>query len=274
MRRNENGKRQAAPRAQVARHAAGFVKSLARGIAVIRAFAPGEERLTISSISKKVGVSRAAVQRSLITLEELGYVACRQHQYSLCSAILSLGYAYLSSHSLIVYAQPLLHELMSSAKIACGLLLRDGDEMVVVASANTTETFSQERLTLHYRVGSRYPLYTSISGFVFLSQLSANELEEYFRRAGIGTDNSPSGASKKLRAAINQTRKRGYGTSDNDEQHCGLSVPVRNPAGVIVGCVSVAAPVKERTLAEMVSLVLPKMLKVAHELSDRCMADL
>ena len=51
-----------------------FMTSLARGIAVIRAFTQQKRRLTIAQLSQRTGIPRAAVRRCLYTLAELGYV--------------------------------------------------------------------------------------------------------------------------------------------------------------------------------------------------------
>jgi IclR family pca regulon transcriptional regulator len=50
------------------------VQSLARGLAVLRAFAPGHERLTIADAAARAGLTRAGARRILLTLQHLGYV--------------------------------------------------------------------------------------------------------------------------------------------------------------------------------------------------------
>src|SRR5689334_15918831 len=54
-----------------------FVLSLARGLEVITAFQGEREGLTVSEISDRTKLSRAAVRRLLITLELLGYAERR-----------------------------------------------------------------------------------------------------------------------------------------------------------------------------------------------------
>src|SRR5580700_2720360 len=51
-----------------------FVQSLDRGLAVIRAFGPDRERLSLSEVAKATGLTRAAARRFLLTLVKLGYV--------------------------------------------------------------------------------------------------------------------------------------------------------------------------------------------------------
>lgn len=51
-----------------------FMASLARGLEVIQAFTPQRPLLSISQISQKTGIPRAAVRRCLYTLSKLGFV--------------------------------------------------------------------------------------------------------------------------------------------------------------------------------------------------------
>ena len=51
-----------------------FMTSLARGLAVIRAFTQQRRHLTIAQLSHRTGIPRAAVRRCLYTLAKLGYV--------------------------------------------------------------------------------------------------------------------------------------------------------------------------------------------------------
>ena len=50
-----------------------FMASLARGLVVIEAFTPQTPQMTISQLSLRTGLSRAAVRRCLYTLSKLGF---------------------------------------------------------------------------------------------------------------------------------------------------------------------------------------------------------
>jgi len=50
-----------------------FMASLARGLVVIEAFTPQTPQMTISQLSLRTGLSRAAVRRCLYTLVKLGF---------------------------------------------------------------------------------------------------------------------------------------------------------------------------------------------------------
>jgi IclR family pca regulon transcriptional regulator len=59
-----------------------FVQSLDRGLAVIRAFGPDRERLSLSDVAKATGLTRAAARRFLLTLVKLGYVRNDGREFS------------------------------------------------------------------------------------------------------------------------------------------------------------------------------------------------
>ena len=64
---------------------ANFMSSLARGLAVLETFTQNTPQMTISQISGKTGLSRAAVRRCLYTLSKLGYVGAEDGQHYSCS---------------------------------------------------------------------------------------------------------------------------------------------------------------------------------------------
>ena len=93
-----------------------FVQSLDRGLAVIRAFGPDRERLSLSEVAKATGLTRAAARRFLLTLVKLGYVRNDGREFSLRPRVLELGYAYLSGLALPEVAAPHLEELVAQGK--------------------------------------------------------------------------------------------------------------------------------------------------------------
>ena len=89
--------------------------SLARGLVVIEAFTPQTPQMTISQLSLRTGLSRAAVRRCLYTLVKLGFAGADEAQrYSLRPKMLTLANTYTASNTLANAAQPIL-ERMSAA---------------------------------------------------------------------------------------------------------------------------------------------------------------
>ena len=78
--------------ARQAEHDPNFMLSLARGLEVLNAFSPQRQRLTISQLSQKTQISRAAVRRCLYTLAALGMVHSPDgRSYELLPRVLAVG---------------------------------------------------------------------------------------------------------------------------------------------------------------------------------------
>ena len=100
-----------------------FVRSLERGLAVIRVFGADRPELTLSQVAEACGLTRAAARRSLLTLADLGYVGTDGRHFRLTPRVLELGYAYLAGLTLPQLAGPHLRHLVeqtgSRPRCAC-----------------------------------------------------------------------------------------------------------------------------------------------------------
>src|ERR1700747_2502566 len=113
-----------------------FVTSLARGLAVMQAFSQRKRYMTVSQISVHVGISRAAVRRSLLTLVKLGFAGTHDEQhYYLCPKVYSLGHAYFATTPIARAAQPILEELSGILNESCSVATLDQYEVLYVARA-------------------------------------------------------------------------------------------------------------------------------------------
>ena len=88
-----------------------YVQSLARGLAVIRAFDTDHPKMTLTEVAARTQLTRATARRFLHTLAAMGYVRTDGKIFALTSKVLQLGYSYLSALSLPQLAQPHLEEL-------------------------------------------------------------------------------------------------------------------------------------------------------------------
>jgi len=74
-----------------------FIEALARGLDVIKAFAPQRPVMSLSELATATGLARPTVRRILLTLEELGYVRISDKGFALTPRVLDLGTAYVRS---------------------------------------------------------------------------------------------------------------------------------------------------------------------------------
>jgi IclR family pca regulon transcriptional regulator len=243
-----------------------FMASLARGLAVIRAFTQQRRHLTIAQLSQRTAIPRAAVRRCLYTLSMLGYVGTEDGRtYALRPRMLALGYAYLSSTPLVYAVQPLLDQITSALHESSSLAVLEGDEILYIARSSTTTRL----MSIDLGIGSRLPAYCTSMGRVLLAGLSAAELDLYLSRVKLVklTTRTVSTADE-LKAVLNTVRSDGYAVVDQ-ELEIGLrsiAVPVSDREGRSVAAINVGTQSSRVPVAEMESKFLPPLRAAAHEL--------
>jgi IclR family transcriptional regulator, pca regulon regulatory protein len=243
-----------------------FMASLARGLAVIRAFAgPHQGGATIAELSLRTGIPRSAVRRCLHTLAQLGYVAAEGRRYSLRPKVLSLGAAYASSTTLTGSAQRFLDQVSGAVRESCSLaVLDEGEILYLIRSATAARIMSVD-----LRPGSRLPAYCTSMGRVLLAHLPAAELRAYLQHTRLAAHTDRTLTSReKLAQALEAARRSGYAVVDQ-ELELGLrsiAVPVRDAAGRVVAAMNVGTQAARVPLREMEKRFLAPLQSAAAEL--------
>ncbi len=244
-----------------------FMTSLARGLAVIRAFSQQRRHLTIAQLSQRTGIPRAAVRRCLYTLAKLGYVAADDARgYSLRPGILALGHAYLSSTPLATIAQPLLDHISSALHESSSMAVLEGDEILYIARSTTTTRL----MSIDLGLGSRLPAYCSSMGRVLLASLAGAELDAYLSRVKLTrlTHRTVTSAAE-LKRVLDEVRRHGFSVVDQ-ELEIGLrsiAMPVIDPSGRVIAAINVGTQSARVSVSEMEGKFLPQLQHAARELS-------
>jgi IclR family pca regulon transcriptional regulator len=242
-----------------------FMTSLARGLAVIRAFSDQRRSLTIAQISHKTGIPRAAVRRCLLTLRQLGYVDTDGNTYLLKPKVLTLGYSYLSSTSLTVSALPTLNNVSRTLNESCSLAVLDENEVLYVARSATSRIMS-----VSLNTGSRLPAYCTSLGRAMLAHLPPDALDDYFGKVELKAFTERTVVSEpRLRNVLAEARDSGYAMVE-EELEIGLrsmAVPVRGASGAVVAALNVGAQATRITAQQMKTQFFPVLLRGAQELS-------
>jgi IclR family pca regulon transcriptional regulator len=242
-----------------------FMTSLARGLAVIRAFSDRRRSLTIAQISHKTGIPRAAVRRCLHTLKQLGYADSEANNFTLKPKILTLGYSYLSSTPLTVSAQPYMDQISRTLNESCSLAVLDGNNVLYVSRSSTSRIMS-----VALNVGSRLPAYCTSLGRAMLAYLPDDALRAYFNSVELKAYTERTVVSqKRLKEILAETREAGF-TIVEEELEVGLrsiAVPVRGASGTVVAALNIGAQSTRVTSRQMKEAFLPVLLKGSQELS-------
>ncbi|NKX50852.1 helix-turn-helix domain-containing protein [Arthrobacter deserti] len=247
-----------------------FVQSLARGLAVIRAFDAEHVSMTLSDVSRRTGLTRATARRFLHTLVELGYVRTDGRVFELTALVLQLGYSYLSGQTLPQLVQPLLEELSAQLHESTSASILDGPDIVYIARIHTRRI-----MTVGITVGTRFPAYATSMGRVLLAGLPGPELEEYLARTELLplTPRTISTAAA-LREELARVRRQGYALVDQ-ELETGLrsvAVPIHRPDGTVAAALNVSMQVRYEdsgtNLEQAVAEVLPSLRAVSGKITE------
>lgn len=242
-----------------------FMMSLAKGLAVLRCFGEQRQPMTIARASELTGLSRASVRRCLHTLVRLGYAATEGHAYTLQPSAMALGYAYLSSNSLAVTAQPLLERVTHILGESCSLGVLDGDDVWYVARSETSRIMS-----VALRVGSRLPLYCTSMGRVLLASRSREQQEAYLDRTPLAA-RTPHGVTERgaLLSILEHVREQGFALVDQ-ELEMGLrsvAVPVFDRAGQVLAAMNIGTQAIRATTEQLHDRYLPELHRAALALT-------
>ncbi|MGW4961167.1 IclR family transcriptional regulator [Nonomuraea sp. NPDC004186] len=240
------------------------VQSLARGLAVIRAFSATDPELTLSQVARATGLSRAAARRFLLTLEDLGYVRSDGRLFSLTPRVLELGYAYLSSLSLPEVADPHLERLAAEVHESASVAVLDGEDVVYVARVATARIM---RVTIN--IGTRFPAYCTSMGRVLLAALPPDELDAYLEGASLRRLTSHTIVlPAALRAELGKVRGRGWAMVDQEleEGLRSIAAPIRDRSGRTVAAVNVSTHASRTTLQAARRDLLPPLLATAAKI--------
>jgi IclR family transcriptional regulator, pca regulon regulatory protein len=238
-----------------------FVQSLDRGLAVIRAFGPDRERLSLSEVARATGLTRAAARRFLLTLVRLGYVRSHGREFSLRPRVLELGYAYMSGLALPKVAEPHLETLSAKLRESSSISVLDGHHIVYVARV------AQKRImTVDISVGTRFPAYAASMGRVLLAALSPDALDKYLAEATFEalTERTVIDPDQ-LREIVLEVGRQGYAIVDQELEYGlrAIAAPIRDPSGAVIAAINVSAHASRLTPDAMRTQLLPHLLHTA-----------
>jgi IclR family transcriptional regulator, pca regulon regulatory protein len=238
---------------------------LAKGLAVIRAFADVRGGLTLTAVALATGLAPATARRCLLTLEELGYVTRDGRNFLLRPKVLELGAAYLDSMSIEQLTGTYLEDLAQRTGDSASLTVLDGFDIVYIARASV-----RTLLRLEAHIGSRLPAYPTSMGRVLLSGLSAQSLDDYLTNVVLTPLTEQTVVDHaRLGELIAETRRLGYAAVEDELAYgvVAVAVPVCDSQGRIVAALNCSGHSKRMTKAKMVRERLPLLREVSKQLS-------
>ncbi|GIN20423.1 MAG TPA: HTH domain-containing protein [Bacillus bacterium] len=238
--------------------------SLVRGLEILKLFNADNPTLSLSEISKSLGVSRTVPYRLLYTLQSMGYLDQDENtkRYSLNPKVLEIGFAYLNSLKLPEIAQPYIEKLRDELGTSCHLSILDGQEVVYIGTAPVRNVS-----IINVNIGTRLPAQALANGRVLLAYQQEERLMDKLKSLDAGST-----ATKDIttfQKELEVIRKQGYALTEGDflpGVHS-AAAPIFDYTGSIKAALNVVAsePLFHENFLEKVAL--PKVVEAAKELS-------
>ncbi|WOQ69476.1 IclR family transcriptional regulator C-terminal domain-containing protein [Microbacterium limosum] len=236
-----------------------FVQSLARGLAVIRAFDAGHPELSLSDVARRTGLTRAAARRFLLTLESLGYVRSDDRTFALTPRVLELGFSYLSSLTLPEIVQPHLERLSREVDESVSAGVLDGTDIVYVARVPTRRIMSV-RIT----IGTRFPAYATSMGRALLAGLPDETASSVIESTPLRAITSRTIVDEgTLRAELARIREQGWALVDGELEPGlrSIAVPLHDRAGTVVAAINVSMSASSGDAGQQAARYTPALLR-------------
>ena len=242
MRRQEH-KPVAPKRKGIGEEASAYIVPAADRAARILSLLKTEGReMTIAEIADATGWHKGSVHRLLVTLNyhQLVDRDVMTKRYSLGVALLEYGRIALKGLDIRHVAKSFLKDLVDYSGETASLSVLRGTKITIVDVEE-----SPNPMLVSINIGMAAPATTTSNGKVVLAYLPESQLKEIIRIEGLPSATKKSITSiRAYRAELATVRKRGYATDFGEYQEwiAGVSAPVFDARGQVLGALSVAGP--------------------------------
>lgn len=240
-------------------------RTLDRGLSVLQILAknPG---LSLSELSRLLGLSPSTVSRLLATLSERGFVSQENGAFRIGLEAFEVGLAFSKHMRLDQVAGPIVQRFVHEIGDTVSLCVLEGKEVIYVdqyEGSGTARTVMQ--------IGSRQPLYCTAAGKVMLAWLWEERVRDLLGEGSLFkfTERTLTTLDQVL-LDLEFVRKRGYATDLQELENgvCCVAAPIRARSGTVIGAISASA-IELRMNTERIELLGPQLVKVANEISHR-----
>lgn len=243
------------------------VNSVAKAFAVLQAFSPTRQVLSVSDVAEATGITRGTAFRLLHTIADLGFLEpVPGKRYRLSLRCLELGYVALSSRGLPNLAAPLLERQVPGLVDAASLGTLDGADVLYLQRYDNGEARHNTGVVAGHRVRA----YSAALGHAILAQLprerqiailDSTERIKLSERTLVDLD--------ELLARLARVRETGLAVSDGENAY-GLrtvAAPVLDAVGRPVAGVSLTVDAARMGIDELVASAGPVARDVAAQLT-------
>ena len=220
-----------------------ILQTVSRAVAVLRCFEGGTQVLSLSELTKRMGLNKVTVFRLAATLVHEGLLKQdpKSSAYAISYELIALGRSLLDPDGLTSLARPALSRAREMTGETATLNIREGSEAAVVEVVSS-------KLPVRYvlDVGYRNDLKVGAAGLAILAFMDEQS------KTVILDNSQPSFLSdgsavdlQALRRQLQEIKFQGYAMSSGQRVQgaFGVAAPFFYPGGEVFGSVSVIGPV-------------------------------
>ncbi len=236
------------------------VRAVDRALAVLLAFTPQDQELTVAELQKRVDLSRPTLYRLLYTLEQKSFLVAdgEPQRFRLGPSVARLAHAWTASLDVTLVAGPVMRRIWKSTGETVAIFVPQGALRRCLAEIQSLHALSFRR-----GVGYTERIARGATGRAILAHLSVSDalLRGYTLDAELDFD--------ELCRELERTRRRGYATSRNEliEGAVAIAAPFFDRQGVIAGSIGIFAPAT-RMNERVISARAQELIACAFELSQ------
>lgn len=241
--------------------------AVTRAAAILSLLAEAGVALTLTDISRSLGLAKSSTSNLCGALEEAGLIQRREASYVLGRRVVELGGAYLRSFDVVreFYRQCAASPVLS--RELCQLAVLDSTHVLYLARHE-----GRAPLRLSATIGDRFPASITAVGNILLAQLDPAIVADRFRDPASlpqWTENSVTSVAE-LNEKLAATRARGY-SLDNRETNpavVGVAVLVRPRSSAEEPFALGASLFQVEAADERIPAVVAELRRVAENLSN------
>ena len=246
----------------------GTVRVLARGLRILKSFAPRNDWQSNGDIAEVVGLPKPTVSRITAALTSMGYLtyAYATGRYRLAPPVLALGYIARSNLGIPSIARPLMQALANEQNAL--VVLAEHDDMAMVCDEVCHPEDSIVSLRVHR--GSRLTLPFSAAGRAYIGTLPAVEREALCEEIARRFPQVWPQVREGIRQAAAEVAARGFCVTmeslERGVNGVGVSLTLPNaPGRYVLGC---AAPAFHFPRDHLENVVGPAMMEIKRRIES------
>jgi DNA-binding IclR family transcriptional regulator len=242
------------------------VRVLDRALDILEILCTQNRALTLTELSKLLGVHKSTLHRLLTVLEERRFVqkGTENGKYNLGLKLFELGSRAVAQLDLRERARPYLERLVFMTGETAHLCILDKGEVLYLEKVESPRTMRVPSI-----VGQRYPAHCGSAGKTLLAHLSQDQLDEIIKKRGMQAYTRKTiTMATQLLDELQKIRRQGFAVDDEEFEEglrC-IGAPVKDYSGKVIASISIAGPTF-RVTTEQVAVLARSVSEAADQLS-------